>query len=148
MDAGQIVIKIILIVALTAFAVFLMLPGRGQRHLAIRRLLMIVLLVLAVLAVVFPSVVTAVAHLVGIGRGADLLLYGLIVVFAGNSILIQRRHRNTERELTILARQLAILQAPDAGEAGAELEAERRDASIADVDPESTAHAADRKSVS
>ena len=148
MDAGQIVIKIILILLLVAFAVFLMLPGRGQRHLAIRRLVMLVLLVLAVLAVVFPSGVTAVAHLVGIGRGADLLLYGLIVVFAGNSILVQRRHRNTEREMTILARQLAILQAPDAGEAGAELEAERRNTPVAEVDPESTAHAADRKRVS
>ncbi|GAA0427630.1 DUF2304 domain-containing protein [Leifsonia naganoensis] len=116
MDAGQTVIKIILIVALAAFAVFLMLPGRGQRHVAIRRLLMIALLVLVVLAVIFPSAVTAVAHVLGVGRGADLLLYGLIVVFAGNSILVQRRHRNTEREITILARQLAILQAPTAAE--------------------------------
>jgi hypothetical protein len=112
MDAGQTVIKIILVVVLAAFAVFLMIPGRGQRHVAIRRLVMLVLLALVVLAVIFPSAVTSVAHLVGVGRGADLLLYGLIVVFAGNSILVQRRHRNTEREITILARQLAILQAP------------------------------------
>jgi hypothetical protein len=112
MDAGQTVIKGILIVVLAAFAVFLMLPGRGQRHVAIRRLVMVVLLILVVLAVIFPSAVTAVAHAVGVGRGTDLLLYGLIVVFAGNSILMQRRHRTTEREITILARQLAILQAP------------------------------------
>jgi small membrane protein len=116
MDAGQTVIKIILVVVLAAFAVFLMIPGRGQRHVAIRRLLMLVLLALVVLAVIFPPAVTAVAHLVGVGRGADLLLYGLIVVFAGNSILVQRRHRNTEREITILARQLAILQAPQPAE--------------------------------
>jgi hypothetical protein len=111
MDAGQTVIKIILVVVLAAFAVFLMIPGRGQRHVAIRRLVMLALFALVVLAVIFPTAVTAVAHLVGVGRGADLLLYGLIVVFAGNSILVQRRHRNTEREITILARQLAILQA-------------------------------------
>jgi hypothetical protein len=117
MDAGQTVIKIILVVVLAAFAVFLMIPGRGQRHVAIRRLVMLVLLALVVLAVIFPSAVTAVAHLVGVGRGADLLLYGLIVVFAGNSILVQRRHRNTEREITILARQLAILQAPQPNDA-------------------------------
>src|SRR4051812_17290856 len=111
MDAGQTVIKVILVVVLAAFAVFLMIPGRGQRHVAIRRLVMLALLALVVLAVIFPSAVTVVARLVGVGRGADLLLYGLIVVFAGNSILVQRRHRNTEREITILARQLAILQA-------------------------------------
>jgi hypothetical protein len=109
---GQIVIKVILVLAFAAFAVFLMLPGRGVRHVAIRRLVMVALLAVTVLAVVFPVVINQVAHFVGVGRGTDLLLYGLIVVFIGNSILLQRRHRNTERQITELARQLAILQAP------------------------------------
>jgi hypothetical protein len=47
-----------------------------------------------------------------VGRGTDLLLYGLIVVFIGNSILMQRRHRMIERQITDLARALAISQAP------------------------------------
>jgi hypothetical protein len=111
-DNGQLVIKIILVVAFAAFGVFLMLPGRGVRHVAIRRLTMVALLAITVLAVVFPSAVNQVAHFVGVGRGTDLLLYGLIVVFIGNSILVQRRYRNTERQITELARQLAILQAP------------------------------------
>lgn len=115
MDNGQIVIKVILVLAFAAFAVFLMLPGRGVRHVAIRRLVMVGLLAITVLAVVFPGVVNQVAHFVGVGRGTDLLLYGLIVVFIGNSILLQRRHRNTERQITELARQLAILQAPAPG---------------------------------
>jgi hypothetical protein len=111
-DNGQFIIKVILVLAFAAFAVFLMLPGRGVRHAAIRRLTMVGLLAVTVLAVVFPSIVNQVAHFVGVGRGTDLLLYGLIVVFIGNSILVQRRHRNTERQITDLARQLAILQAP------------------------------------
>jgi len=134
MDAGQTVIKVILVVVLAAFAVFLMIPGRGQRHVAIRRLVMLVLLALVVLAVIFPSAVTAVAHLVGVGRGADLLLYGLIVVFAGNSILVQRRHRNTEREITILARQLAILQASKPTELPAAETAPRPEEVVAESD--------------
>ncbi|GAA1446634.1 DUF2304 domain-containing protein [Leifsonia poae] len=117
MDTGQLTIKIILIIVLAAFAIFLILPGRGVRHLAIRRLVMLLLVAVVVLAVIFPSAVTAVARVVGVGRGTDLLLYGLIVVFVGNSILQQRRHRHTEREITELARQLAILQAPRAGDA-------------------------------
>ena len=112
MDTGQLVIKILLIVIFAAFAVFLMLPGRGARHLAIRRLVMLALLVLLVLAVIFPSSVTAVAQLLGVGRGTDLLLYALFVVFIGNSLLMQRRHRKTEQEITQLARQLAIMRAP------------------------------------
>ena len=122
MDNGQFVIKVILVLAFAAFAVFLMLPGRGVRHAAIRRLIMVGLLAVTVLAVIFPVAVNQVAHFVGVGRGTDLLLYGLIVVFIGNSILVQRRYRNTERQITELARQLAILQAPPAESAVAAVE--------------------------
>ncbi|MCL2516814.1 MAG: DUF2304 domain-containing protein [Microbacteriaceae bacterium] len=113
---SQLVIKVILIAAFAAFAVFLMLPGRGARHLAIRRLTMVVVLALTVFAVIFPNMLNDVAHAVGVGRGADLLLYGLIVVFLGNTLLQQRRSRHIEREITLLARRLAIAEAelPDA----------------------------------
>lgn len=114
MDTGQLAIKIILIVVVAVFTVFLMLPGKGARHLAIRRLSMLGLLVLVVLAVIFPSSVTAVAQVLGVGRGTDLLLYGLIVVFIGNSLVVQRRHRKTDLEVTKLARLIAIQGAPDA----------------------------------
>lgn len=135
MDTGHLVIKIILIIGLAAFAIFLMLPGRGVRHLAIRRLVMLLLLVVVVLAVIFPSGVTAVARLLGVGRGTDLLLYGLIVVYIGNSILQQRRHRRTEREITELARQLAILQAPPVASVVAESDTQQPPATPAPGSP-------------
>jgi hypothetical protein len=118
MDTGQLTIKIILIIIVVAFSVFLMLPGSGARHLAIRRLLMVVLLLAVVLAVIFPSVVTQFANFLGVGRGTDLLLYGLIIVFIGNSLVTQRRHRKTDREITRLARLIAIREAPDPANAG------------------------------
>ena len=111
MDNGQLAIKILLIVVFAAFAVFLMFPGRGVRHAAIRRLVMLLLLAVTILAVIFPNAVNQVAHFLGVGRGTDLLLYGLIVVFIGNSLLVQRRHRTMERQITTLARQIAIMQA-------------------------------------
>jgi hypothetical protein len=51
-DNSQLTIKILLIVAFAAFAVFLMLPGRGARHIAIRRLVMLAILALTIVAVV------------------------------------------------------------------------------------------------
>lgn len=114
MDNGQLAIKVLLIAAFAAFAIFLMLPGRGARHIAIRRLVMLAILALTIVAVVFPSTINNVAHFLGVGRGTDLLLYGLIVIFIGNSILMQRRHRLTERQITDLARAIAIAQAPPA----------------------------------
>jgi len=107
----QTTIKVILIVAFAAFTVFLMLPGRGARHLAIRRLTMILILALTIAAVIFPNALNQVAHAVGVGRGADLLLYGLIVVFIGNALVQQRRSRHIEQQITRLARRLAIAEA-------------------------------------
>ncbi|MCP2031679.1 hypothetical protein L1277_001777 [Okibacterium sp. HSC-33S16] len=109
---NQIIIKIALIAALAIFAVFLMLPGSGARHLALRRLSMIGLFAVAVVAVVFPQLINEIANAVGVGRGTDLLLYGLIVVFIGNSLAASRRNRHMERELTQLARAVALADAP------------------------------------
>lgn len=110
---NQLFIKIILIAVFAVLALFLLLPTRGSRHVAIRRLTMLLLFAIAVVAIAFPSATTAVANVIGIGRGADLLLYGLIIVFVGNSIIVQRRHRQLEAQITTLARQVALSQAPD-----------------------------------
>jgi hypothetical protein len=64
-----------------------------------------------VIAVIFPNVTNRLAHIVGVGRGADLLLYTTVVAFifyAVNSYL----HRQDERyELHSLARKIALLEA-------------------------------------
>jgi hypothetical protein len=112
---NQLVIKIILIVVFAVLALFLLVPTRGSRHVAIRRLTMLALFAVAVVAIVFPGATTAVAHAMGVGRGADLLLYGLIIVFVGNSIIVQRRHRQLEDQITTLARRIALIEAPAHG---------------------------------
>jgi len=116
---AQLLVKIVLIAVFVAFAVFLMLPTRSVRHVALRRIVLVLVLAFAVLAVIFPNALTQLAHLVGIGRGTDLLLYGLIVVFLGNALLMQRRSKHTERQLTILARRIALLEAARPADAAA-----------------------------
>lgn len=111
MDNSQLVIKIALIAACAVFALFLLLPGRGVRHIALRRLSMVALFSLALVAIVFPGVTNSIANAMGVGRGADLLLYGLIIVFAGNSVVAHRRNRLLQSEITQLARRMAITQA-------------------------------------
>lgn len=114
METSQLIIKIVLITVFALFAVFLLLPGRGVRHDAIRKLTMLSLFAVAILAVVFPNAINAIANVMGVGRGADLLLYGLIIVVVGNSIVTQRRQRLLETQITILARKMAIAQGPAA----------------------------------
>jgi hypothetical protein len=52
-----------------------------------------------------------VAKLVGVGRGADLLLYLLVVAFMLITVILFRRLSDLERKYVVLARTLAIRDA-------------------------------------
>lgn len=110
---SQFWIKAVLIIVFVIVGILLLLPTRGARNLAVRRLTTVVLCAVAIFAVAFPDVINSIANVLGVGRGTDLLLYGLIVVFVGNSMAASRRHRQTEAELTRLARHVALSEAPD-----------------------------------
>jgi hypothetical protein len=109
---SQIIIQILLVAAFVLFALIVIVPTKGTRHLAVRRLSMLAILGLGVLTVAFPDITTATADSVGVGRGTDLVLYVFVVVFVGNSIFNAAKFRHHERDLTKLARALAIRDAP------------------------------------
>ncbi|MBB5632658.1 hypothetical protein BKA04_000881 [Cryobacterium mesophilum] len=102
----------ILAVVVILIAAFFMLRGGGARHQAIRRILMLLFIVAAASSVFFPQVWTWAAHLIGIGRGADLLLYFLVLTFLGFVASTYRRFRNLEHDVTELSRQVALVTAP------------------------------------
>jgi hypothetical protein len=113
---SQIWIKILLVAIFVVFAIMLLLPGRGARHLAVRRIALVVVFLAAVVAIAYPELLNTIARFVGVGRGTDLLLYAMVVVLIGNIISTTRRHRHIEREVTRLARALALAQAERADE--------------------------------
>lgn len=104
----QPLIKVILLVAIIAVTVMLTRSTTGARHQAVRRLFLVGFVVLAAMAVLFPGMLTQVAQVVGVGRGADLLLYGLTVTFLGYVAASYRRMRQLEQQNTVLARHLAL----------------------------------------
>src|SRR5690554_606437 len=110
-----IVFQIIAVIAIGVAAFFLF-RGGGARHQAIRRVVMLAFIVAAASSVFFPQAWTWVANLVGIGRGADLLLYLLVLIFVGFVATTYRRFRQIEAEVTRLSRKLALMGAhpPDA----------------------------------
>ena|SRR5271167_1408580 len=79
------------------------------------RLLAVFFFVTACAFVLFPDSTTRIAHLLGVGRGADLLLY--LALFAGihGFLLLYLRTRRLERKVTELIRAVAILNAQDFG---------------------------------
>jgi hypothetical protein len=105
------IIQIILLGVVVAFTIMLTRSGVGARHQAIRRLGLLAFVAVAALSVVFPSAVTHVARWVGVGRGTDLVLYALVVIFFGYVIVTARGNNRRERSMTILARKIAIAEA-------------------------------------
>lgn len=71
------------------------------------------LVVAMIVAVLFPELTNDLAHLVGVGRGADLVLYGLTLAFISYA-LNNYLHQQTEKDaLYRLARKIAVLEAND-----------------------------------
>lgn len=105
----------ILAVLAIAIAAFFMFRSGGARHQAIRRVFMLLFIVAAASSVFFPQAWTWVANLFGIGRGADLLLYLLVLIFVGFVATTYRRFREIEAQLTSLAREIALLSSRESG---------------------------------
>lgn len=104
-------IKILLLVAFAALALVAVRVDPSPGHLAVRRLLVATLLVVSALAVLFPDLVNELAHAVGVGRGADLVLYGLVVVSAMSWLGIYRRISEADARLAALVRAQALADA-------------------------------------
>jgi small membrane protein len=104
------IIKVLLIAAALGFGVLVMrdsVPG----HNLLRRLGGVAAVVVGIVAVLWPMLTTYVANAVGVGRGTDLVLYVLVVVFIYNAVATTQRIHGLERTVTALVRELAISRA-------------------------------------
>jgi hypothetical protein len=61
--------------------------------------------------IAFPDRATALAHVVGIGRGVDFLLYPLVIWLVRESLLTRRLRQEESERLTQMARAIAIAEA-------------------------------------
>ncbi|MFH5824201.1 DUF2304 domain-containing protein [Georgenia sp. AZ-5] len=104
-------IQVILVLGFVVVALWDLRSSGGARHQAIRRILLVVFIGLAVFSVLFPSWLTWVAVRLGVGRGADLVLYALVVAFLSFIATTYRRFSTFDRKITALARDLALAEA-------------------------------------
>ena len=109
---NQLAIKIILIALFVVLGVVLVLPGRGARRLAIRRIVLLLATIAGIVAIAFPELVNSLANSVGVGRGTDLVLYALVVAFLSFTVTTYLRFRDLETNYTRLARRMALNEAP------------------------------------
>jgi len=108
------IIRIFLLTAFVSLG-FLFLRWRGLRSRAWSLIVLVILGLGVVVAVLFPEVTTTVANAIGVGRGADLLTYLLIVIVGFLTLALHRRIQVLQRQLTELARDIALYRsaAPD-----------------------------------
>ena len=109
----QFFIQAALILAVTAVGWMMLRTPGGARHQAGRRLATLAFVAFAIFTIAFPSVMTAIAHRVGVGRGTDLLLYAMVIAFLAQILSSFRRNSARERQITHLARRIALDNAPE-----------------------------------
>lgn len=100
---------LIAIVVIAAGLAVRFLPG--ERSLALKRIFAILFVAAAIVAIVFPGVLTAVANFFGIGRGTDLLLYLFIVAMLVFAVTVVRAKARSDARVTDLARAVALMEA-------------------------------------
>ena len=105
------IIKVGLVLALGGAALVLLRGRPSPLHLLVRRGVTLAAIAAGIVAVIFPDVTTAAANLVGVGRGADLVLYVLCVTFVFVSIGLYLRLGELHDRTVELARQHALLEA-------------------------------------
>ncbi|MGI8392688.1 DUF2304 domain-containing protein [Leucobacter sp. W1038] len=96
-------------VAFAAILAIRFLPGDGS--LAVKRILAMLFVVAAILAIVFPAALTTIANLLGIGRGTDLLLYVFIIACMLFAVSVVRAKARSDARVTDLARAVALMEA-------------------------------------
>jgi hypothetical protein len=106
-----VIIQALLIVAALSLFVLFLRQSHTARLQAFKRIGFLAFCVFGVLAVLRPNMMTWLANRVDVGRGTDLLLYMLTVMFAFFSLNTYLRFKDTERRLTRLARAMAIRDA-------------------------------------
>jgi hypothetical protein len=112
------IIKLILISLAGAFAVLVLrqrASGGGQ---ALVRLGGIGVAVLAVVAVLFPDTTVWAAHIVGVARGTDLVLYVFVMTFMITTLVLFQRLHHLEERVILLNRELALRESSAAEKCG------------------------------
>lgn len=110
----------LLIAVIVVIAFFAVRSLPGEKSLAIKRILAFLFVIAATAAILFPQLLSTVAHFFGIGRGTDLLLYGFVVMGLVFAVMTIRAKARSDARVTDLARSVALMEArlnevPDRG---------------------------------
>jgi hypothetical protein len=101
-------IQLLLIVSIIALLIYLLRSRRSAQSRAWAKVGYVAFVLTAVYAILRPNDTTVVAHWVGVARGTDLMLYGLIIAFGFATLSTYLRFKDLELRYARLARAVAL----------------------------------------
>lgn len=111
-------IRIVLIILLVATTSHLLLRRHSVRTQAGRKLFAVAFCVLAIVTIIVPDTLTGVANMLGVGRGADLLLYLTAIGFVYATLDTRLRISDLDDRIAAVISDLALLRAEVAAAPG------------------------------
>lgn len=96
--------QIVLLIALILFIVYVY----RLRSVLLERVIYLACALIGMVLVIAPELSTRIANLLGIGRGADLLVYLFIIAGLFYAVSLRARIKRLEQQLTALIRQTAL----------------------------------------
>ena len=107
----MILIQLILILAIL-IVIFRFLAYRDSfKTQAYKKIFLLLLALTAIIVILEPSLLDKIAHFVGVGRGADLLLYALTIAFIFEQFNNYVKDKEEKRKIVKIARKIAINEA-------------------------------------
>lgn len=100
----------LLIVSFLLIAIKFLQSRNTSRTKAYKKVLLIFTLAFAIIVVIFPEISNTLAGLVGVGRGADLLLYALSVVVLFQLFNNYVKDREQEQKNVKIVRKIALIE--------------------------------------
>lgn len=107
----MILVQLILVAAFVVLFLFTLRSRTAHSVSATKKLAFAMFTLVVVMAILWPRLVSEVANLVGVGRGTDLVLYLLAVMFCFYIVNDYLRGQDSTNQLHKLARRIAVLEA-------------------------------------
>ena len=104
------IIKVLLVVMILFIMGWFLGNRTSHQVRAWQKLGVLLITIIGVVVVIFPDTSNTAAHKLGVGRGADLLLYLLTVAFILTVLNMYLKGKEEERKIVILARKIALLE--------------------------------------
>lgn len=107
----MILVQLLLIIAFLALLFKFVFNPRSYQVRASAKLFMLLFVVVAIIAIIFPNASNTVARWFGVTYGVDLLVYMLTVAFIFLVLHVYIKDKDDQKRSVLITRKLALLEA-------------------------------------